>query len=71
MIHILRTRWWEATFDGEEGNDINSIERWRGIFSTESLPELFGEKLIQLTMPVWDIQITGRKSYFQKNGIKF
>jgi len=71
MIHILRTRWWEATFGGEEGNGTNPVEWWRGIFSTESLPELFGEKLIQLAIPVWDIQITGLKSYFRKNGIKF
>jgi hypothetical protein len=62
-------RWWEATFGGENGSGTNPLEWWREIFSTEDLPELFGEKLIEIAIPVWEIQTAGMKSYFQKHGV--
>ena len=69
ITHMLRMQWWEATFGGENENGINPLEWWREIFSTEDLPNLYGEKLIQLAMPVWAIQIEGMRSYFRKHGM--
>ena len=69
IIQVLRKKWWEATFGGENGNGRNPDEWWTEIFSTEDLPNLFGERLIQLAMPVWLTQIEGMKSYFRQHGI--
>lgn len=70
ISEVLRHRWWDSTFGGENKNGINPLEWWTEIFPTEELPELFGKKLIQLAMPVWVIQNEGMKSYFHKYGMK-
>jgi 23S rRNA U2552 (ribose-2'-O)-methylase RlmE/FtsJ len=69
VIKIMRDRWWEATFGGEDGKGINPLEWWEEIVLTDHLPTLFGEKLLQLALPVWKTQIAGLEEYFIKNGI--
>jgi hypothetical protein len=60
---------WEATFGGEDGKRINPGEWWDEIIPTDKLPELFGETLVALALPVWVTQIDGLKAYFAKHVI--
>jgi hypothetical protein len=69
VTEILRGKWWEATFGGEDGKGINPGEWWDEIIATDKLPELFGETLVSLALPVWATQIDGLKAYFAKYGI--
>jgi hypothetical protein len=71
VLETLRDCWWETTFGGQDGKGANVGEWWEEIFQTDDLPQLFGEKLIQLSLPLWEIQSEGLKNYFIKNGMSF
>ena len=66
---VLCRKWWEATFGGEAGRGINPGEWWEEIVPTDKLPELFGETLVELALPIWATQIEGLRTYFTKHGI--
>jgi hypothetical protein len=69
VLETLRDCWWKATFGGQDGKGVNLGEWWEEIVKTDDLPELFGERLIQLTLPLWEIQSEGLKKYLIKNGV--
>jgi 23S rRNA U2552 (ribose-2'-O)-methylase RlmE/FtsJ len=71
VLETFRDCWWKTTFGGQDGKGVNVGEWWEEIVRTEDLPELFGERLIQLSLPLWEIQTEGLKKYFGSNGIKF
>jgi hypothetical protein len=58
----LSNSWWEATFGGEDGGGVKLGEWWEEIVPTDQLPKLFGERFIQLALPMWKIQIKGLKN---------
>lgn len=69
VINVLRVRWWDATFGGDEGKGTNPLEWWEEIVKTDHLPDLFGERLLELALPIWRTQIDGLEEYFIMNGI--
>jgi len=59
VMSTLRTKWWQATFGGEDRQGINPLEWWEDIVESERLPPLFGERLVELAAPMWITQIEG------------
>ena len=71
ILGVLRKQWWDASFGGEEGKGRWISEWWDEIVKSEDLPELFGTRYIDLITPVWETQLEGLKTHFQRNGVAF